>query len=89
MARGARHLEKGGCGATPMESSLQRCSVGAAGQKRPRLEQDEWGTPSHCMEMIPQLSGPLNQEESAAGRADFDAKQAETCRLLILKLSGA
>ena len=88
MARSARHLEKGGCGATSLENSLQRCSVGAAGKKHSRPEQDEGGTPSHCLGMKPMITRIPTLEEFDDKDADFTAKQAEIYHRLILKFSG-
>ena len=89
MARGAGHLEKGGLGSQSLENSLQGCSVRPSGKKRARTEQEKRGALAHCVEMMATLPSDDGYEETSEETAAFNAKQAESCRLMILMLGGA
>ena len=86
MARSARHLEKGGCGATSLESSLQGCSVSTLGKKRSLTQQEEGGAAENRVAVKSKTLG--DGELSATMRKKLDQEQAEMCRKLILGFSG-
>ena len=86
MARSERYLVKGGYQFGTMESALKRWSVGAPSKKRPFTKQETRGSDEDRLA----VKRKTQSEDMALSplRGDFDAKQGEICRQLIMKFYG-
>jgi hypothetical protein len=84
VARRAGSLEKDTNISGRYSTTLQGCCFSAAGSKRAVVEQEERRAAADSLKMnrIPRL-GELDTSSK-----EFDELQAETCRMLILKLIG-
>ena len=79
-------MAKNSVGPRSMEGSLQRCHLRAAGEECIASEPKKRITSSDSFVMPIELKTCILPPETAGAE---DEKQAETCRMLLLKFTGA